>query len=65
MTDRTTRAKNRRAARKQRQNQTHARRRGELFTGDAQRNIFGGIEYLDPRRKRTDLQPETPSNGND
>lgn len=33
------------------------RRRGEMFNGEAQRNIFGGIEYLDPARKRPELEP--------
>lgn len=34
-----------------------ARKRGELFAGDAQANLFYGTEFLDPARERTDLQP--------
>lgn len=58
--DRQRRAQARRKAlQAQRQGQRAARRRGELFQGDAQRNIFGGVEYLDPARVRTDLREST------
>lgn len=39
-----------------------ARKRGELFEGDAQANLFAnegkpGVEFLDPSRPRPELDP--------
>lgn len=47
------RAKSRAAARSPRKAIKQARRQGELFAGDAQRNLFVGTEYLDPARDRS------------
>lgn len=45
----------------QKRNQKAARRKGELFDGDAQRNLFVGVEYLDPARPRPELDAKPPN----
>lgn len=54
MTDTETRRKNRARARREAKK---AARKGDLFTGDAQKNLFAGTEYLNPARPRPELEP--------